>query len=163
MRKLSLAVILGALLPACGGGGGGTPSGGSPIPTPTPAATRAVLALAASQNFYTVSSQQQVGRLTLTCGTASALWTISESAGVGARLDNADVYLLEADGDIDGRRVTQGSTTIPARGSATVSTERIHCGYEDRDHPVVFNVIFNLTDDRGNAHQLTAQVGLTRR
>ena len=163
MRRLFTSLALVGLA-ACGGGS--NPAGPGPIATPTPAppqAARAVIVLGHRNNTFTVTSRSQVGRLTLLCGDAHVEYSFAETAGLGATLSQADVYLLEADGDIDDRIVTPGtelSLRLEPHGGVIAESNRFECGYEGRDYPFRFHSTWDWTDDRGNHIQVVGEVGL---
>lgn len=160
--KLRAAVLVVLPLLGCGGGGGSaSPSGPTPVATPTPPA-RAVVTVG-GVGTYTVSGRQQVVGLTLLCGDVHVDWTFAESAGLGASVTQADVWILEADGDISDRRVSTEPLAIPAGGTARATTDRSMCGYQERDFPAVVRAVWDLRDAAGNTSRVENAIALTVR
>lgn len=158
--RLCAGLVLAMLVSACGGGS--SPSAPS-APPQAPRPARSVLTLGASENIFTIASATRNRVGLFKCGDTHVLWTVTESAGLPAAVGNIDAYLLEADGDIVGRRVTAANATVSTAAPYRFVTDRLICGYEGDDLPVIMKVSIEARDENGNTHTLTGETGFVER
>ncbi len=150
-----LAVFLAIALPACGGGGGSptTPTAAAtPAPTPTPPAA-AVLTLGVERpTTWTITSESN----SIICGDISSRFIMIESAGLGGELVRSDAFVQWADGDIEGRRVTDQGLRFAPNSQTTLAVDRFECAIKRNELPGRVILKLSVVDDRGNEIALEA-------
>lgn len=162
MRRL-LALALALVVPACGSDSPTAPVTTVTTTTTLPLVARAVVAVSAQNNTFTVRSSERVVNEVLQCGDYHIEWVFSESAGLGARIVSSEVYLRAPDGSIEGRSVQTRNDAIPALGRFVGFSDRSTCGYVGRSLPDVIVGKWTVTDERGNSATLDATVGFVPR
>ena len=152
MRSVALFVFA-LFLVACGNDGTSpsAPTAVAPPAPPTPSSAQ--LTLDVDGVTWTITSETS----TLRCGDISAVFILTESAGLGGTLVRSEAFVQWADGDIEGRRVIRNRPDrIEANSSLKATVDRFECAIKSNELPGRVVLKLRVLDDNRNVHNLEA-------